>query len=40
MKRRATKQRAAMLIPTIAILAPVLLIFVAAPLPSIIFGTF
>ena len=40
MKQRATKQRAAMLIPTIAILAPVLLVFVAAPLPSIIFGTF
>lgn len=40
MKQRASKQRAAMLIPTIAILAPVLLVFVAAPLPSIIFGTF
>lgn len=40
MKQRAAKQRSAMLIPTIAILAPVLLIFVAAPLPSIIFGTF
>ncbi len=38
MKRQATKRRAAMLIPTIAILAPVMLLFVAAPLPSIIFG--
>jgi len=27
-----------MLVPTIAILAPVMLLFVAAPLPSIIFG--
>ena len=38
MKRTATKRRAAMLIPTIAILAPVLLLFVAAPLPDIVFG--
>ena len=38
MRRKATKQRAAMLVPTIAILAPVMLLFVAAPLPSIIFG--
>lgn len=39
-KANAAKRRAATLIPTIAVLAPVLLIFVAAPLPSIIFGTF
>lgn len=38
MRRQATKRRAAMLIPTIAILAPVMLLFIAAPLPSIIFG--
>ncbi len=38
MRRQATKRRAAMLIPTIAILAPVMLLFVAAPLPSIVFG--
>ena len=38
MKRQATKRRAAMLIPTIVILAPVMLLFVAAPLPSMIFG--
>jgi pilus assembly protein TadC len=37
-RRAATKRRAAMLIPTIAILAPVMLLFVAAPLPSIVFG--
>ncbi len=37
-RRNATKRRALMLIPTIAILAPVLLLFVAAPLPQIIFG--
>lgn len=38
MRRQATKRRAAMLVPTIAILAPVMLLFIAAPLPSIIFG--
>lgn len=37
-KRTATKRRAAMLVPTIAILAPVLIIFVAAPLPYLITG--
>ncbi len=37
-KRIATKRRAAMLIPTIAILAPVLILFVAAPLPYLITG--
>jgi tight adherence protein C len=37
-KRRAVKARAAMLLPTIGILAPVMLLFIAAPLPSIIFG--
>jgi tight adherence protein C len=38
MRRSATKRRAAMLVPTIAILAPVLLLFVAAPLPYLITG--
>jgi Flp pilus assembly protein TadB len=37
-RRSATKRRAAMLVPTIAILAPVLLIFVGAPLPQLILG--
>jgi tight adherence protein C len=37
-KRTATKRRAAMLIPTIAILAPVMLLFVAAPLPRLVLG--
>lgn len=37
-KRNATKRRAAMLVPTIAILAPVLILFVAAPLPYLITG--
>jgi pilus assembly protein TadC len=37
-KRTATKRRAAMLIPTVAILAPVLILFVAAPLPYLITG--
>jgi hypothetical protein len=27
-----------MLVPTIAVLAPIMLLFVAAPLPSIVFG--
>lgn len=37
-KRSATKRRATMLVPTIAILAPVLILFVAAPLPYLITG--
>ncbi|MBW3576910.1 MAG: type II secretion system F family protein [Actinobacteria bacterium] len=38
LKRTATRRRAAMLLPIIAILAPVMLLFIAAPLPSLIFG--
>jgi tight adherence protein C len=38
LRRTATKRRAAMLIPTIAILAPTMLLFIAAPIPSIVFG--
>jgi tight adherence protein C len=38
-RRSATKRRAAMLVPTIAVLAPVMLLFIAAPLPSIVFGS-
>jgi tight adherence protein C len=38
LKRAATKRRATMLVPIIAILAPVMLLFVAAPLPSLVFG--
>jgi tight adherence protein C len=38
MRRSATKRRAGMLVPIIAILAPVLLLFVAAPLPYLITG--
>ena len=37
-KRAAVKRRSAMLFPTIAILAPVLILFVAAPLPYLITG--
>jgi tight adherence protein C len=37
-RRSATRRRAAMLIPTIAILAPVMLLFVGAPLPSLLLG--
>jgi pilus assembly protein TadC len=37
-KRTATRRRAAMLVPTIAVLAPVLILFVAAPLPYLITG--
>jgi Flp pilus assembly protein TadB len=36
LKRSGTRRRAAMLVPTIAILAPVLILFVAAPLPYLI----
>ncbi|MBW3667432.1 MAG: type II secretion system F family protein [Actinobacteria bacterium] len=35
-RRMATKRRAAMLVPTIALLAPVLILFVVAPLPYLI----
>lgn len=35
-RRTATRRRAAMLLPTVAILAPVLILFVAAPLPYLI----
>jgi Flp pilus assembly protein TadB len=38
LRRVATRRRAAMLVPTIAILAPIMLLFIAAPLPSVIFG--
>ena len=38
-RQSATKRRAAMLVPTIAVLAPVMLLFIAAPLPSIVFGS-
>ena len=38
LKRAATKKRSAMLIPTIGILAPVMLLFVAAPLPQLVLG--
>lgn len=38
LQRQATRRRAGMLIPTIAILAPVMLLFIAAPIPSIVFG--
>ncbi len=37
-RRSATRRRAASLIPTIAILAPVMLLFVGAPLPRLILG--
>ena len=38
MRRAATRRRAAMLVPIIGILAPVMLLFVGAPLPRIIFS--
>lgn len=38
MRRSATKRRAAMLVPIIGILAPVMLLFVGAPLPQILFN--
>lgn len=39
LRREAVRRRAAMLLPTIAVLAPVMLLFVAAPLPSLVTGT-
>lgn len=39
LRREATKRRAAMLVPIIAILAPVMLLFIVAPLPSLIFDS-
>lgn len=38
LRRSATRRRAAMLVPIIGILAPVMLLFVGAPLPQVIFG--
>ena len=38
LRRDATRRRAAMLVPTIAVLAPIMLLFVVAPLPSIVLG--
>ena len=38
LRRDATRRRAAMLVPTIAVLAPLMLLFVIAPLPSIVLG--
>jgi Flp pilus assembly protein TadB len=38
LRREATRRRAAMLVPTIAVLAPIMLLFVIAPLPSIVLG--
>jgi tight adherence protein C len=38
MHKDAVKRRAAMLLPTIAILAPIMFLFIAAPLPSIVLG--
>ncbi|MFM8237028.1 MAG: type II secretion system F family protein [Actinomycetota bacterium] len=39
LQKEAVKRRATMLVPTIAILAPVMLLFIAAPLPSIVLGS-
>jgi tight adherence protein C len=38
LRRLATKRRAAMLLPIIGVLAPVMLLFIAAPIPSMLFG--
>jgi len=37
-KRQAARRRLALVIPIVIVLAPILLIFIGAPLPSIIFG--
>jgi tight adherence protein C len=38
LRKLAVRRRAAMLLPTIGILAPIMLLFIAAPLPSIVLG--
>ncbi len=38
MRRLATKRRAAMLIPIVGLMAPIIILFVGAPLPWIVFG--
>lgn len=38
MRRRAAKRRLLMVIPVVVILAPVTMLFLAAPIPSIVFG--
>lgn len=38
LRKQAVRRRAAMLLPTIGILAPIMLLFIAAPLPSIVLG--
>ncbi len=38
LRKSATRRRAAMLIPTIALMAPVMLIFVAAPIPFLVWN--
>jgi tight adherence protein C len=38
LRKSSVRRRAAMLVPTIAILAPIMLLFIAAPLPSIVLG--
>lgn len=40
LRRRAVRRRAAMLVPIIALLAPVMLLFITAPLPRIVLGGF
>ena len=39
LRRDATRRRGAMLLPVIGLLAPLMLLFIAAPLPSLISGT-
>lgn len=36
MRRRATRRRAAMLLPILGLLGPILILFVAVPLPWIV----
>jgi tight adherence protein C len=38
LRRQATKRRAAMLVPIIALMAPVMLLFIVAPVTRIVFG--
>jgi hypothetical protein len=38
LQRHVPPHRAAMLVPIIAVLAPTMLLFIAAPIPSLVFG--
>ena len=38
LRRRAARRRILMVVPVVVILAPITMVFMAAPIPSIVFG--